>query len=87
LISLHLKSFNKHRWVNTEGELNHLNGFALRRWNEDGQLLSEEYRIDGKQHNTKGPAFRRWHYNGELLDEKYWLEGKKVDKSTFEKSY
>jgi len=72
LISLHLKSCKEDRWVNTEGKLNHLNGFAHR---QNNQFCFEEYCVDGKRHNPKSPAFKCWHPNSQLWLEEYCIDG------------
>ena len=41
----------------------------------NGQLLSEEYLINGKFHNPNGPAYRYWHSNGQLKYEQYLIKG------------
>ena len=43
---------------------------------KNGQLRSEEYRIDGKNHNENGPAYRSWYDNGKLRSESYYINGK-----------
>jgi len=83
LITLHLKSHNKFRCINTKGKLNHLKGYALRGWHSNGQLWWGEYWVDGKLHKPKGPAYKAWHENGQLWREEYWLKGKQVHNFTF----
>jgi len=73
---------NWDNWINSNGNLNHLNGSSFKVWFPNGQLFFKEYCINGKLHNEKGPAYRYWDDN---YFEEYWLEGEEVDKSTFEK--
>ena len=55
-----------------------------REWYENGQILSEEYLINGKRHNTEGPAYRKWDENGQIRYEVYWINGKQLSKEEWE---
>ena len=33
--------------------------------NDEGQLVREEYWLNGKLHNPHGPAVRRWNHEGQ----------------------
>ena len=53
---------------------------------KNGQLMSEEYCIDGKQHNENGPAYKSWDdENGQLMSEAYCIDGKRITKEQFDK--
>jgi len=67
---------NSHNWINSNGNLNHLNGSSFKVWFPNGQLFFKEYCINGKLHNPKGPAYLYWYKNGQLSCKKYYINGK-----------
>ena len=44
--------------------------------NNNGQLISESFWLNGKRHNPNGPAYREWNTQGQLIIEDYFINGK-----------
>ena len=49
---------------------------VIQRWNSEGQLIREEWRVDGKFHRVDGPAVHRWNSEGQLIYEQWRVDGK-----------
>lgn len=52
-----------------------VNGPSLRRWNNTGMLVQEEWRINGRRHRDGGPARQKWRA-GVLVRESWWKNGR-----------
>ena len=53
-----------------------VDGPAIQRFYDNGQLLRAQYYINGKRHREDGPAHQRFYANAQLYFESYWLNGK-----------
>ena len=53
---------------------------VIQLWNDEGQLIREEWRVDGKFHRVDGPAVHRWNDEGQLILEEWRVDGKLVVK-------
>ena len=53
-----------------------VDGPAIQRFYDNGQLLRAQYYINGKRHREDGPASQHFYTGGQLADVSYWLNGK-----------
>lgn len=61
--------------INEDGEYHNVDGPAIRRWYDNGQLSCEEWRVNGLFHRLDGPALRWWYKRGRLEREAWYING------------
>ncbi len=54
-------------------------------YHPNGNIKTEEWKLNGKYHNPNGPAVKTWDDNNQLIRESYWINGVEVDKSAIKK--
>jgi len=60
-------------------------GPALIEYDNDGNLLCEEYMFNGKYHRLNGPAYIEYIEDGSIYHESYHIYGTKYTKEQYEK--
>ena len=52
-----------------------VDGSAMQRFHDNGQLTYKAYFINDKLHRLDGPAYQTFHDNGELNHKSYYING------------
>ena len=62
------------KYLNADNYLHNEHVPAIEKWYENGQLMDQEYYINGQRHNERGPAIQRWSENGQLWFQGYFIK-------------